>query len=75
MRDPSRIPVVLKALEEVWRSDPDLRLGQLLVNATNFSGRKVVSPEIFYAEDDVMLKGLEKYRDIKAGKPTNEPKA
>ena len=63
MRDPNRIPIMLKALEEVWRADPDLRIGQLLVNATNFSGRKVVCPEIFYAEDDALLKGIEQYRD------------
>lgn len=62
MRDPARIPQMLKALEEVWRSDPDLRLGQLVVNATNFSGRKVVCPEVFYAEDDVLLAGLREYQ-------------
>ncbi len=74
MRDPDRIPAILRALEEVWRADPDLRLGQLLVNATNFSGRKVVCPEIFYAEDDVMLKGIEHYRGLRKARP-NEPKA
>ena len=66
---------MLKALEEVWRADPDLRLGQLLVNATNFSGRKVVCPEIFYAEDDIMLKGLDHYRELRSGGRANEPKA
>jgi hypothetical protein len=64
MRDPERIPVILKALEEVWRASQDLRLGQLLVTATNFSGRKTECPEIFYAEDDAMLKGIEHYRDL-----------
>lgn len=62
MRDPARIPQMLKALEEVWRADPDLRLGQLLVNATNFSGRRVLCPEIFYAEDDVLLAGIHDYQ-------------
>jgi hypothetical protein len=62
MRDPARIPQILKALEEVWRSDPDLRFGQLVVNATNFSGRRVVCPEIFYAEDDALLAGICNYQ-------------
>jgi hypothetical protein len=64
MRDPNRIPEILKALEELWRMSPDLRLGQLLVTATNKSGRNVVCPEIFYAEDDELLKGIEAYRDL-----------
>ncbi len=63
MRDPNRISNILKAIEEVWRSNPDLRLGQLFVTATNMSGRKVVCPEMFYVEDDVLIKGIEQYRD------------
>jgi hypothetical protein len=31
-RDPDRIPMILAALERVWRDDTDSRLGQLLVN-------------------------------------------
>ena len=58
MRDPNRISVVLRAVEEVWRANPDLRLGQLLVTATNLSGRKAVSPEVFSLEDEDMLKGI-----------------
>lgn len=64
MRDPNRIPQMLKAIEELWRASPDLRLGQLLVTATNMSGRPVVCPEIFYVEDDVLLKGVEQYHDV-----------
>lgn len=33
MRDPDRIPVILARLEAVWERYPDLRLGQLLMNA------------------------------------------
>ena len=32
MRDLERIPLILAALERRWRDEPDLRLGQLLVN-------------------------------------------
>ena len=61
MRDPDRIPKVLKAVEDLWRRDPDLRLGQLLVNATKYSGRHVVCPEVFSLEDEALLVGLERY--------------
>jgi hypothetical protein len=73
MRDPNRISPILKALEEVWRANPDLRLGQLLVAATNVCGRNVVCPEIFYAEDDVLLKGIEQYRDLLRKGPDEKP--
>jgi hypothetical protein len=59
MRDPKRIQTVLKAIEEVWQKNPDLRLGQMIVTATNLSGRKAVSPEVFSLEDEDMLRGIE----------------
>jgi uncharacterized protein YihD (DUF1040 family) len=55
MRDPRRIDDVLAALKQVWAQQPDLRLGQLIVNAIN---PRQPCPEIFYAEDDVLLQGL-----------------
>ncbi len=60
-RDPKRISGLLKALEDVWRDNPDWRLGQLIVNAAraNSNGRQLVCPEIFYLEDKEMLKGIE----------------
>ena len=33
MRDPDRIDRILKILARIWHQFPDLRLGQLLVNA------------------------------------------
>jgi hypothetical protein len=59
MRDPKRIAGLLKVLEEAWRSEPDCRLGQLIVLAASFNGRKIVCPEIFYLEDEDMLRGIE----------------
>ena len=59
MRDPKRIAGLLKVLEETWREEPDLRLGQIIVSAANLSGRQVVCPEIFHLEDEDMLRGIE----------------
>ena len=49
MRDPVRIPRMLEAIRKVWEAHPDLRLGQLLVNAMLPSRP---SPQVFYFEDD-----------------------
>lgn len=55
MRDPNRILPILDAVREVWERDPDLRLGQLIVNAIR--PRHPV-PEVFSAEDDRVVAGL-----------------
>jgi hypothetical protein len=51
MRDKSRIPKLLTLLNEVWTENPDLRLGQLIVNAVRPSAP---APQIFSLEDDKM---------------------
>lgn len=56
MRDKSRIPKVLKLVEEVWTENPDFRLGQLIVNAVRPS---VPTPEIFHIEDEIIEQKLE----------------
>lgn len=33
MRDPARIDRILEAIRLKWKASPDLRLGQLLINA------------------------------------------
>jgi hypothetical protein len=35
MRDPKRIPAIMSKLEELWLKNPDLRLGQLIINAVD----------------------------------------
>jgi hypothetical protein len=65
MRDPNRIAGLLKVLEETWRLAPDCRLGQLIVLAARYSGRNVVCPEIFYLEDEDMLRGIEELAKMK----------
>jgi len=52
MRDPQRIREILEIIANIWYKNPDLRLGQILVNATSITG------DMFYVEDDLMLKGL-----------------
>lgn len=53
MRDPNRIDIVLEELRKKWKANPDWRLCQLIVNATD---RK----DPFYVEDDVLLTNLKK---------------
>lgn len=55
MRDPNRIDPMLALLGKTWKKNPDLRLGQLLVNAARPSEPV---PQIFYLEDDAMEDGL-----------------
>lgn len=57
MRDASRIDPLLHLLGEVWKQNPDLRLGQLIVAAVQ---PKTPVPEIFYIEDEEIATGLER---------------
>lgn len=67
MRDPDRIDRIIDKLREVWKANPDLRLGQLLVNAIRPSQP---CPQIFYPEDDVIQKGLLAYQSGKSTRYT-----
>ncbi len=51
MRDPARIDRMLEALRQAWLRAPDLRLGQLVVNAARPSEP---CPGVFYLADDVL---------------------
>lgn len=58
MRDPERIKPLLKLIEDIWTTEPDLRLCQLLWNATtriSFS-----SDDLFNLEDDDLFIGLKR---------------
>ena len=61
MRDPNRIKPTLELVEQIWEQHPDLRLGQLLVNAVRPSNPV---PEIFYAEDDKLVEGLRRFAEL-----------
>ena len=55
MRDKTRIPEMLKLIEEIWNENPDLRLGQLIVAAAK---PQTPCPQVFSVEDDVMKERL-----------------
>ena len=52
-RDPERIPKLLAALGELWAANPDLRLGQIMGNASI----------TYYTEDDRALTELHAWND------------
>jgi hypothetical protein len=56
VRDKARIGRILKKLERYWLACPDLRLAQIVVNASN-----ATAPEVFHMEDDQ----VERYLDGK----------
>lgn len=58
MRDPSRISPILEAIESYWKESPDLRLMQLLLNASELSK---IDP--YYLEDLVLMTLLKKAYD------------
>ena len=60
MRDIARIPRTLEILEHYWLKVPDWRLGQLIENLKDFSGK----PDLFYVEDDELIKIIEDFFDV-----------
>lgn len=58
MRDPARIDRVIEKLRDLWKLQPDMRLGQLLVNVIRPSQP---CPQIFYAEDTDTEQKLTQY--------------
>jgi hypothetical protein len=56
MRDPGRIDGVLAVVRDVWNRYPDLRLGQLLVNAVQ---PPEPGSELYSIEDAPLVRKLE----------------
>ena len=54
MRNPERIDNILERLKVVWKDNPDLRLGQLLLAVIKMD-------RLFYIEDEVLIQALEDY--------------
>lgn len=54
MRNPQRIDNILERLKIIWKDNPDLRLGQLLLDAVNAN-------RLFYIEDETLIQALENY--------------
>ena len=61
MRDPNRIDGMLREIGWHWKRCPDLRLGQLLVNAAQMAGR---SADIFYVEDNDMIEYIRDFSEF-----------
>jgi uncharacterized protein YihD (DUF1040 family) len=59
MRDPKRIEAVLERVREVWERNPDLRLGQIVINAAKAASYQDLSQSrLFYIEDEQLLEGI-----------------
>lgn len=56
MRNPDRIQPTLDKLAEIWKENPDFRLGQLIM-VIAMTGEH--NPKLFFMEDDVFLKHLD----------------
>jgi len=68
MRDPNRIPEILKELEKIWSKYPDLRLGQLIINLSYVKRRNSgLNREnvIYYEEDENFLEFLKSFEGFK----------
>lgn len=63
MCDPDRFDRVIEKLWAVWKTQPDMRLGQLLVNVIRPSQP---CPQIFGVEDAIVESKLDKYPDPNA---------
>lgn len=57
MRDPKRIPLLLRKLETVWKQNPDYRLTQLIIGIAR-TGE--VCSKLFNMEDEEFLIRVEK---------------
>lgn len=58
MRDPNRIQVFCSKLAKAWEKVPDWRFGQLITNVM-----RAYDGDIFFPEDDVMIKIITSYID------------
>jgi hypothetical protein len=67
MRDPARIDEVLAAIHELWMQYPDLRLGQLIVNAV---GPAEPCAEVYSIEDTKLLRKLATLKERLRRPPT-----
>ena len=68
MRDPKRIPKILNELKGIWSSFPDLRLGQLIINAAGMWNMSSMDAErkLYYMEDSDIIKLLrDHYSEVK----------
>ncbi len=58
MRDPSRIDPLLEQIRDIWKQQPDMRLGQLMVVMARPA---VPCPDLFHLEDDQLAHRVADY--------------
>lgn len=66
MRNPTRIPLVLQLISDVWTMYPDLRFFQLMSvieKRTNECRGEPHDVDLFYLEDGHLIKTLEKIKE------------
>lgn len=57
-REIDRIEVVLDKVRQTWYSNPDMRLGQLLLNLESY-----YHTDLYHVEDDELVRRLEEVYD------------
>lgn len=67
MRDPKRIDRMLKLIEKVWKSSPDLRLTQLIMNALK------MNYDPYYVEDDKLERAIVEMYETYYKRPEVKP--
>lgn len=66
MRDPNRIDEIIERLTKVWKKHPNMRLGQMIMNAEFYA--KV---SLFFVEDENLVESVEELSyNIKASEQT-----
>ena len=64
MRNPDRIPIIIKKLEQVWKEVPEWRLGQVISNLQGPGPQ-----DVFFLEDneweEILDRFLNEVKDIK----------
>lgn len=66
MKNPDRIGEVLGLVGEIWSKHSDLRFFQLvsvLQSCVNADNEQPSNSDVFYVEDDVLLKSLRKFKE------------
>ena len=55
MRNPKKISKILKEIEKIWKKNPNLRLGQLIMNVYEFQG------VLYYVGDEKLIQLLKEF--------------
>jgi hypothetical protein len=54
--------IILRTIEEIWKKNPELRIGQLILNA-------VPEDRLYYAADITVLRKLCEFYKVEAAEP------